>query len=60
MATLIALILISANLVTVQGNDYIMVVEPDCAALIEASGYTDALDIHRYLTPTPEYVEACF
>lgn len=46
--------------VVVQGSDYSMTVNTECAKVITDSGYTEALDIHRYVTGTPEYVEACF
>ena len=46
--------------VVVQGSDYTMTVNDECAQVIIDSGYTEAIDIHRHVTGTPEYVEACF
>lgn len=58
MFSLIIAFLLSS--VVVQGNDYSMTVNASCAQVITDSGYTEALDIHHYVTGTPEYVEACF
>lgn len=58
MFSLIITLLLST--VVVQGSDYSMTVNDECAQVITDSGYTDAIDIHRHVTGTPEYIEACF
>lgn len=57
---LVLIIVAMLSTVTVQGDDYNMVVNDECAQVIADSGYTNAIDVHRYVTGTAEYVEACF
>jgi hypothetical protein len=50
----------SAPVTIVHGHDYDMTVTTECAQVIINSGYTSAIDVHRKLTGTPEYIAACF
>ena len=60
MEIIIGLIILAKSIVTIDGPDFIMSINDECSQVIIDSGYTEAIDIHKYVTPTPEYVEACF
>ena len=57
---IITLIAFSTPTVNVSGDDFTMTVNVECAEVIENSGYTKAIDIHRKLSATAEYKKACF
>lgn len=50
----------TATVVDVQLSDATMHVNPACAEVIRNSGATTAIEVHRNVTGTPEYIKACF